>query len=173
MTDRNRIAELEARIARFESEHAIRGCMNRYMVLCDALDADSPLDELVGLFTVDSVWEGVGEKYRHSFGRIEGREALRTMFGKYMTKPAHFAINVHFLTSELIDVHAIDAARASWVMLQTSTFASGASHLNAARLTVDFTREDGVWRMSHFRTENLFSRPVSAWNEAAPLPVPR
>lgn len=173
MTDRNRIAELEARIDRFESEHAIRACMNRYMVLCDALDADSPLDELVGLFTADAVWEGVGEKYRNSFGRLEGREALRAMFGKYMTKPPHFAINVHFLTSELIDVHATDAAHASWVMLQTSTFASGASHLNAARLTVDFAREDGVWRMSHFRTGNLFSRPVSAWNEAAPLPVPR
>jgi hypothetical protein len=80
---------------------------------------------------------------------------------------------VHFLTSELIEVHADKAARGSWVMLQTSTFAAGASHLNAARLTVDFRRSRGVWRMSHFRTENLFSRPIDAWNQADPLPVPR
>jgi hypothetical protein len=173
MSDRKKIRRLEARLARFEAEHAIRACMNRYMVLCDALDAASPLDELVGLFTRDAVWEGVGDKYRDSFGRIEGRAALRTMFAKYMVEPAHFALNVHFLTSELIDVHSAKAARGTWVMLQTSTFATGASHLNAARLTVDFARAKGVWRMSHFRTENLFSRPIEAWNKAEPLPVPR
>ncbi len=147
--------------------------MNRYMVLCDALDATSPLDELAGLFTRDAVWEGIGEKYAASFGRIEGRKAIRAMFAKYMTEPAHFAINVHFLTSELIDVIGSSTATGSWVMLQTSTFANGASHLNAARLTVDFRRgKAGVWRMDHFRTENLFSRPVDAWNKADPLPVP-
>lgn len=166
--------ELETRVARFEAEYAVRACMNRYMVLCDALDARSPLAELVGLFTRNAVWEGIGEKYQASFGRIEGRAAIRAMFAKYMTEPAHFAVNVHFLTSELIEVHGPSNATGSWVMLQTSTFASGASHLNAARLTVAFRRsKGGVWRMAHFRTENLFSRPVDAWNQADPLPVPK
>ena len=50
--------------------------------------------------------------------------------------------------------------------------ADGASHLNAARLTVRFAQEEGQWRMAHFQTENLFSRPVTAWNSEAPLPVP-
>jgi len=63
-------------------------------------------------------------------------------------------------------------ALGSWVMLQTSTFASGDSHLNAARLTVRFAEEQGAWRMAHFQTENLFGRPVSGWNSEAPLPVP-
>ena len=165
--------QLEARLARFEAEHAVRACMNRYMVLCDALDAASPLDELAGLFTRDAVWEGVGEKYAASFGRIDGRDAIAAMMAKYMVEPAHFALNVHFLTSETICVEAPDAATGTWVMLQTSTFAGGASHLNAARLTIDFAREGGVWRMAHFRTENLFSRPVEAWNASAALPVPR
>lgn len=166
--------DLEARLARFEAEHAVRACMNRYMVLCDALDARSPLAELAGLFTRNAVWEGIGEKYRASFGRIEGRTAIRAMFAKYMTEPAHFAVNVHFLTSELIEVQGASEATGTWVMLQTSTFASGASHLNAARLTVDFRRsKGGTWRMAHFRTENLFSRPVDAWNQADPLPVPK
>lgn len=173
MTDLAHLRQLEARLDRLESEGAIRACINRYMFLCDTLDARTPLDELAGLFAVDAVWEGIGEKYKGTFGRIEGREAIAAMMAKYMVEPAHFALNVHFLTSETICVHAPDAATGSWVMLQTSTFASGASHLNAARLSIDFARQDGVWRMAHFRTENLFSRPVTAWNASAALPVPR
>lgn len=162
---------LEARLRQLESENAVRACMNRYMVLCDALDARTPLDELAGLFTADAIWEGKGAKYAKSFGGYRGREAIRAMFAGYMTEPAHFALNVHFLCSELIRVEG-DEANGSWVMLQTSTFASGASHLNAARLTVRFREEQGVWRMAHFQTENLFGRPVDAWNSDAHLPVP-
>jgi hypothetical protein len=167
------VRALEARLDRLESAAAIRACLNRYMVLCDQLDARTPLDELAGLFTADAVWEGVGEKYRDTFGRLTGREAIRAMLARYTVAPPHFALNVHFLTSETIDVHAPDAAAGSWVMLQTSTFASGASHLNAARLAIDFARAEGRWRIAHFRTENLFSRPVDAWNATAALPVPR
>jgi ketosteroid isomerase-like protein len=162
---------LEARLRQLESEHAVRTCMNRYMALCDALDARTSLDELAGLFTADAIWEGKGAKYGKSFGGYRGREAIRAMFAGYMTEPAHFALNVHFLCSELIRVEG-DEASGSWVMLQTSTFASGASHLNAARLTVRFREEEGAWRMAHFQTENLFGRPVDAWNNDAHLPVP-
>ncbi|OWJ90473.1 polyketide cyclase [Pseudomonas sp. A46] len=162
---------LEQRLRQLESEQAVRTCMNRYMELCDALDARSPLDELAGLFTIDAVWEGKGAKYARSFGGYRGREAIRAMFATYMTEPAHFALNVHFLCSELIRVDGAEAT-GSWVMLQTSTFAGGASHLNAARLTVKFREEEGAWRMAHFQTENLFSRPVDAWNSDAHLPVP-
>lgn len=176
MTDiaeaRAEIVALKTRLSRLEAEAAVRACMNRYMALCDALCPSTPLDELAGLFTGDAVWEGIGEKYRHTFGRVVGRPALRAMFAKYMVEPSHFALNVHFLTSELIQPRSPVFATASWIMLQTSTFADGASHLNAARLTVDFRAEDGAWRMAHFRTENLFSRPVDAWNRPDPVPVP-
>ncbi|SCY74478.1 SnoaL-like domain-containing protein [Pseudomonas sp. NFACC37-1] len=165
-------AELEQRLRRLEIQDRVRACMNRYMVLCDALDAHTPLDELAGLFTQDAVWEGKGAKYAKSFGGYRGREAIATMFAGYMKTPAHFALNVHFLTSELIEVQD-GAVIGSWVMLQTSTFASGASHLNAARLTVRFAEEEGQWRMAHFQTENLFGRPVQAWNSDAELPVPQ
>lgn len=166
------LAALAMRLERFEVEHAVRTCMNRYMVLCDALDAHTPLDELAGLFTRDAVWEGKGAKYAKSFGGYRGRKAIAQMFAGYMVEPAHFALNVHFLTSELIGVNGAEAL-GSWVMLQTSTFASGASHLNAARLTVRFIEEDGQWRMAHFQTENLFGRPISPWNSDAHLPVPQ
>lgn len=171
MSSEARIAHLEAQLARFQSEHDVRACMNRYMVLCDALDARSPLDELAGLFTADALWEGKGAKYANSFGGYRGRAAIRAMFATYVKTPAHFALNVHFLASELIEVDG-QGATGSWVMLQTSTFASGASHLNAARLSVCFAEEEGAWRMAHFQTENLFSRPVDAWNDDAHLPVP-
>ena len=162
---------LLGRLRGFESQQAIRVCINRYMALCDALDADTPLDELADLFTRDAVWEGKGARYAASFGGYRGREAIRAMFAGYMKTPAHFALNVHFLTSEVIEASG-DQGQGSWVMLQTSTFSDGASHLNAARLAVRFALEEGRWRMAHFQTENLFSRPVSGWNSDAPLPVP-
>lgn len=166
------LATLERRLRRFETQDSVRACMNRYMVLCDGLDAQTPLDELAGLFTQDAVWEGKGAKYAKSFGGYRGRDTIATMFAGYMKSPAHFALNVHFLTSELIEVQD-DHVVGSWVMLQTSTFASGASHLNAARLTVRFAQEEGQWRMAHFQTENLFGRPVQAWNSEDDLPVPQ
>lgn len=167
----NPVEALEQRLRRFETEHAVRACMNRYMVLCDALDARTPIDELAGLFTLEAVWEGKGAKYTKSFGGYHGREAIAAMLAGYMKSPAHFALNVHFLTSELIEVGE-DVVMGSWVMLQTSTFTSGASHLNAARLTVRFAEEEGQWRMAYFQTENLFGRPVQAWTSDADLPVP-
>jgi hypothetical protein len=171
MSNQANIDALCQRLDQLESENAIRACMNRYMWLCDELGVDSPLDELAGLFTEQAVWEGKGAKYRDSFGGYRGREAIKAMFATYMVEPAHFALNVHFLTSELIRVQG-DSGEGCWVMLQTSTFASGASHLNSARLTVRFAREQGQWRMAHFQTENLFSRPVDRWNSDAHLPVP-
>lgn len=171
MSSHAHLPTLEQRLDQLESENAIRACMNRYMVLCDELGVHSPLDELAGLFTTEAIWEGKGARYQNSFGGYHGREAIKAMFATYMVEPAHFALNVHFLTSELIQVRG-DDADASWVMLQTSTFASGASHLNSARLTVRFAREQGQWRMARFQTENLFSRPVDSWNSAEHLPVP-
>jgi len=162
---------LERRLAALESENAIRACMNRYMFLCDELGVASPLDELANLFCEDAIWEGKGAKYRDTFGGYRGREAIKEMFALYMVEPVHFVLNVHFLTSELIRVRG-EHASASWVMLQTSTFASGASHLNSARLTIEFRQEQGQWRMAHFVTENLFSRPVAFWNNSVELPVP-
>lgn len=161
------------RLERLESEQAIRRCMQRYMTLCDGLDERTPLDELAGLFCEDAVWEGIGERYQATFGRLEGRAAVRAMLAKYTVTPSHFQLNAHFLTSEQISVLGTDAGEGCWLMLQTSTFADGRSHLTAARLTVDFARGEVGWQIRHFRTENLFSRPVTEWNQADPLPVPR
>lgn len=166
------IAALMRRIADLEAHPRIRACLNRYMALCDDLGEGSDLDMLMDLFTADAVWEGAGGHAR-VFGRLEGRQAIRAMFAKYTVAPAHFRLNVHFLTTEEIQIES-DRALGSWILLQTSTFANDRSQLSAARLSVRFVCQDGCWRMAHFITKRLFSRGVAAaWDEAADMPTPR
>lgn len=167
-----RVQLLEERLEALESEQQIRACMNRYMFLCDRLGVGFPLDDLMVLFTDDAVWEGRGGRYSTTFGRQEGAGQIREMFAKYTVPPAHFELNVHFLTSEAIFVNGWQA-HGSWVLLQTATFSSGKSQLSSARLSVSFRRQDDMWRIAHFQTESLFNRPVdNPWDSAARLPVP-
>ncbi len=175
MTDSQTFKHLIQRLTRLEAEQAVRGCMNRYMYLCDNLDVGFNLDDLMVLFTDDAIWEGRGRRYGKSFGRHEGNNAIRGMFAKYTQPPAHFETNVHFLTSELIDVHDdAQSAAASWVLLQTSTFSGGKSQLSSARLNVQFRCAKEQWQISHFQTESLFNRPVhTPWDNPADLPVPK
>lgn len=171
-------AKLQRQLTCLQAAQAIRSTMARYMELCDRLDANTPLDELVGLFTADTVWRGKGARYASTFGAVHGREALKTMFSAYTGVPPHFALNVHFLCSE--DIHvADDATRASgdWVMLQTSTYADGRSHLASARLSTQWRWDTSdphgaAWRIAVFETESLFSRPVDHWQADVPMPVP-
>lgn len=164
-------AEILARLDMLEAEGAVRRVMADYMRLCDSLGADTPMDELGALFTVDAVWEGKGARYGATFGRHEGRAAIVAMLDAYRGPQPHFAMNAHFLASETIVVEG-ERARGNWMMLQTSTYASGASDLRAARLEVAFAREDGRWRIAHFQTGALFSRPVDHWDSTVPVPVP-
>ncbi|MEW7966235.1 nuclear transport factor 2 family protein, partial [Acinetobacter baumannii] len=41
------------------------------------------------------------------------------------------------------------------------------------KLKVKFQKQaDGTWKIKHFQTQNIFSRPVSHWHSEAELPVP-
>ncbi|MDM1764688.1 MULTISPECIES: nuclear transport factor 2 family protein [unclassified Acinetobacter] len=161
-----------ARLNKLEAESAIRNCINRYMEICDALDANTDLNELMDLFDSNSIWEGIGEKYAKSFGRYASWQAIYDMFKSYIQKESHFVMNAHFVSSEQIYVEQ-QQAKATWLMLQTSTFRDGRSHLNAAKLSVKFQQQtDGTWKIKHFQTENILSRPVSHWDSTAELPVP-
>ncbi len=162
---------LATRLERLEAEAAIRRLMARYMALCDQLDATTPMDELGGLFARDATWRGAGGRYGAAFGRHAGRTAIVAMLGAYRGPPPHFAMNAHFLCSEAIEVEDGEA-RGGWMMLQTSTFADGASRLSAARLEVRFAWEEGAWRIADFATTSLFSRPTPPWDDASRLPTP-
>ncbi|OAL76689.1 polyketide cyclase [Acinetobacter sp. SFB] len=172
MKDKMDLSAILQRLAQLEAQAAIRNCINRYMEICDALDANTDLNELMNLFDEDSIWEGIGEKYAQSFGHFSSRQAIHDMFKGYTQKASHFVMNAHFVSSEQIYVEDMHA-KASWLMLQTSTFQDGRSHMNAAKLTVTFKRQqDDSWKIKHFQTENIFSRPVSHWHSTAELPVP-
>lgn len=168
------LEQMAARLARLEAEGEVRRVMMRYMDLCDRLDETTPMDELAGLFAVDAVWAGRGRRYGQTFGEHRGRSAIAAMLGAYRGPPPHFAMNAHFLSSETITVAAdCRSANGTWMMLQTSTYADGRSDLRSARLSVEFTFEDGQWCIACFSTENLFSRPVDRWDDPAPVPVPQ
>ncbi|MDD9798129.1 MAG: nuclear transport factor 2 family protein [Alphaproteobacteria bacterium] len=189
ISDERIFDELVARVKRLEDEKHILACMNRYMYLCDKIDADFNMDDLLALFTKDAIWEGIGKRYDKTFGRLTGRDEIVAMFAKYMKKPPHFTLNVHVLGNAQVDIDDkggagdieadnIEAdnieAKGSWILVQTSTFASGLSWLNCARIRAGFRYEEEKWRICHFRTENLFSRPMEkAWDDNASLPVPK
>jgi hypothetical protein len=145
--------------------------MMRYMALCDRLDADTPMDELGALFTVDAIWAGKGARYGAAFGSHRGRAAIVAMLDRYRGPVPHFAMNAHFLSSETIEVDG-ERAIGRWMMLQTSTYADGRSDLRSARLEVGFAVEQERWRIARFETENLFSRPVDRWDDPAEVPTP-
>ena len=159
------------RLEKLEATNSIRNVLNRYMEICDVLDANTDLNELMDLFTDAAIWEGIGKRYAKSFGQLQGKQAIHEMFRAYTRKDAHFVMNAHFVNSEQISVNGHDAL-GKWMMLQTSSFQDGASHLNAAKLTIDFKQENDTWKISHFRTENIFSRAVDKWSDQVELPVP-
>jgi hypothetical protein len=151
---------LQARIVALEAENAVRKTIARYMALCDVPSGTLDGETLAALFTQDAIWEGIGPQYTQKFGRLRGHEAILAMLQRYLPPVPHFATNVHFLTSEIIEV---DGARAKgrWIMLQASGYVDARAELIAARLEIDFVpAQDGRnWLIQHFRTERLFDAP--------------
>lgn len=167
------LAPILQRLHRLEAAAASRACLTRYMQLCDELTDATPWSELANLFAQEAVWEGVGARYSAIFGRHEGRAAIMAMLQSYVAGSTHFQMNAHFLTSEHIVLNeAGDQAFGHWLMLQTSRFHDGRSHLTSAQLSVRFIQENERWCMSQFQTKNIFSRPISAWDSDTALTVP-
>jgi ketosteroid isomerase-like protein len=167
------LEQLRQRVSALEAARDVSACLHEYMQLCDYLNEGFDLDPLMALFTEDAIWEGKGKRYAATFGRREGRNAIRDMFVKYTLPPAHFALNVHFLTSEKVSVQSETEAEGTWVLLQTATFVDGRSQLSSALLNVRFRREEGHWKIAHFCTTSRFNRPVQTpWDNPQPLPVP-
>ncbi|WP_321811116.1 MULTISPECIES: nuclear transport factor 2 family protein [unclassified Burkholderia] len=153
---------LARRVATLDAERAVRATITRYMALCDVPEDAGDGPALAALFTADAVWEGIGPQYARKFGRLEGTDAIVAMLRRYLPPEPHFSANLHFLTSESIDVGADHAsARGRWIMLQASRYADGTAELIAARLTIDFApAPDGAtWLIRHFRTERVLDGP--------------
>lgn len=167
------IAKLEKRIARLEAESEIRRVQMRYMFLCDTplpeygvKDDAERIDLIVELFSQEGVWEGVGEYYDGQFGRAVGKDAVRAHFQNFWggkTDPA-LILNCHYVTSEQINVSE-DALTGTgqWVHMQPWLFSDGKAMLRSSRLNNAFKKcEDGKWRYTRNRTENVFIAPLPA-----------
>ena len=148
--------DLLQRVETLEGESQVRRLMARYMDLCDVPRAATNVRELAELFTVDAVWDGIGTSTAQTFGQHRGRDAVAAFVGSYLPPSEHFALNLHYLTSESIQVDG-SAATGQWIMQQISTYADQRSELFGTRLTIDFRRVDGTWLIAHFRTQRLFN----------------
>ncbi|MBN9889350.1 nuclear transport factor 2 family protein [Salipiger abyssi] len=164
---------LTRRIACLEAESDVRRVQMRYMFLCDTplpefgvRDDAERVDLIMELFSEEAVWEGVGEYYDNQFGRAEGKAAVRRHFEAFWggkTDPA-LILNCHYVTSEQITV-APDAMTATgqWVHMQPWLFSDGKALLRSSRLFNTFRKcEDGKWRFTRNRTENVFVAPLPA-----------
>ncbi|MFJ9582397.1 nuclear transport factor 2 family protein [Streptomyces acidicola] len=132
--------------------------LTRYLALCDVparVEGD-----LGDLFTEDAVWEGGGSAYAEKFGRSEGREAIVRMLSAYLPPNSHFRTNIHLLFPGTVDTDG-STARGSWSMQQFSRYASGATEVMVARLDVTFRLDADRPRIAAFRTERLFSEPLT------------
>lgn len=148
--------DLLQRVETLEGESQVRRLMARYMDLCDVPRAATNVRELAELFTVDAVWEGIGTSTAQTFGQHRGRDTVAAFVGSYLPPSEHFALNLHYLTSESIQVDG-SAAAGQWIMQQISTYADQRSELFGTRLAIDFRRVDGTWLIAHFRTQRLFN----------------
>ncbi|ANY23006.1 nuclear transport factor 2 family protein [Gordonia terrae] len=163
-----RIAALVARVETLEAEADIRRIQARYMFLCDTpcpepglADDAARIERIVDLYTDDAVWEGVGEYYDGQFGRAEGKQAIREHFRRFWGEKRDPALllNAHYLTSEQIRVDG-DDAEGQWIHMQPWLFADGTALLRSSRLNNAFRRDDGRWRITRTRTENVFIAPL-------------
>lgn len=149
------------RLRALEAQNAVRKTIARYMALCDVPARGLEGESLAALFSDDAVWEGIGPQYADKFGRLQRPADIVAMLQRYLPPTPHFATNVHFLTSEHIDVNG-ETAKGRWIMLQASGYVDAKAELIAARLEVDFVpspHDDSIWLIRHFRTERLFDAP--------------
>jgi ketosteroid isomerase-like protein len=168
---------LQSEVDALRAEADIRRVQARYMFLCDTpcpepgCDDDAErVNRIMELYTEDAIWEGVGSYYDNQFGRMVGKAAIRKHFdGFWGTRrdPA-LVLNVHYLTSEQIQVRG-DEAEGQWVHCQPWIFSDGSSLLRSSRLNNAFRKDDGVWKLSRTRTENVFVAPLTpGWAESIP-----
>ncbi|EGI76486.1 nuclear transport factor 2 family protein [Hylemonella gracilis] len=172
------VLDLQRRLNVLEAEAEVRRLQARYMFLCDTpcpepvADDAERIEKILALYAEDAVWEGVGSYYNGQFGRAVGKAAIRQHFQNFwgQKKDPALLLNVHYLTSEQIHVHANGlSADGQWVHCQPWIFSDGKSLLRSSRLNNLFKKVDGAWKIARTRTENVFVAPLKAgWAESIP-----
>jgi hypothetical protein len=156
------VVELAQEVRRLRAEAEARRLLGRYMFLCDSplpepgLSDEQRARAIGALFTEDGVWEGVGGTHGAQFGQHVGPEAIAAhMTGFYTARTPRQIFNTHYLSSEQLWATG-DGAEGQWVQFQPWIYDDGHSIIRSSRLHVQFRPTDEGWRISRYRTENLF-----------------
>lgn len=156
------LSALAADVRTLRAESEARRLLGRYMFLCDAplpdarMSAEERATAIGELFAADAVWEGVGGTHGAQFGRKIGPDAIAAhMAGFFGARDPALVFNTHYLCTESLTATA-DSAEGTWVQFQPWVFDDGTSVLRSSRLHVGFRVTGRGWRISRYRTENLF-----------------
>lgn len=153
-----RIAALEARVARVEAHAEILALKSRYGALADArysrkgprpqAEIDAVADQLGALFTDDAVWEGGG-----ALGRCEGRAAIRERFREPTLQYAW-----HFFVKPEIRVDG-DRATGTWDVLALITTREGRAMWMIGVEHDEYARVGGRWLHTRMQLESQLMAP--------------
>jgi ketosteroid isomerase-like protein len=141
------VEDLARRLQVLEDSEAIKKLKARYCAYCDNnYDADG----IAALFTEDAVWDG------GSFGKHEGREAIRTFF---RGAPKLLTFAIHQVMNPLIEVQG-ERATGKWYLFQPCTLAEGnqAAWL-AARYEEEYVKVGGEWKFTQLKVFSSFMTP--------------
>lgn len=148
---------IEERLARLEAVEEIKQLKARYCELCDA---NYEPDGLAALFLPDGVWDG-----GKSFGRQEGRAAIRSFF-QGISGTIRFA--AHLVLNPIIEVQNADAATGKWrlIMPCTAVRDDGTPEARWLLSAYDetYARHDGRWLFRTLDlTVNFYSPHLTGW----------
>ena len=151
----SRLAELENRVRAVEDVQAIRNLKAAYAAYCDD---HYKADKIAELFVEDAVWENENR------GRIEGREAIRSMF---RTSPEAYSFAVHYSLNPHIEVTG-DTARARWYLFMPCTATDGNQALWRGGIDdEEYVRVDGKWMFKNKKATTIFSSSFEeSWAKA-------
>jgi hypothetical protein len=153
---------LAAEVGALRAEASARRLLGRYMFLCDAPLPEYRMPEsqrahaVAELFDQDAIWEGVGGAHGAQFGRKVGPAAIAEhMTAFFAVQNPRLVFNTHYLSTESL-VATSTMAQGTWVQFQPWIYEDGTSVLRSSRLHVQFRDTEHGWRITHYRTENLF-----------------
>ena len=144
-----RFHRIEQRLQMVEDVEAIKRLKYQYCAYCDD---NYNADGIASLFTETAIWDG------GSFGRYEGREAIRRFFH---TASRVLSFAAHQVMNPIIDVQG-DKATGIWKLFQPCTQVTAAGPRAiwlAATYNDDYVKVGGNWMFQHLKVNSLFFTP--------------
>lgn len=167
------VQQLQQQVKELRAEAGSQRVLSEYMYLCDTPFPlyEQSLEERVAAigdcFTEDAIWEGVGGAHATQFGRMVGKAAIADHMRRfYGTNHANQTFNTHYVCVGQVWATA-DGAEGIWPQFQPWIYSDGTSLIRSSRVRVTFRETPDGWKISHYRTENLFIADLpSNWTKS-------